>query len=86
MRALARGPIVVRFDWVVSDGESHPERTYLDRVSSEPNALQAGRSALQLAARGSIRLAAAWWRPVGPGESQAEGTEEWIRICSPGSA
>lgn len=81
---LASGPFVVRFDWIVSGGENHPPRSYLDCVSSESNALQAGLSTLHNATVGDVRVAAVWWRQVNPGESQAEGAQQWTRISLPG--
>jgi hypothetical protein len=75
--AIAKGPFMVKLEWVASGKERHPPVTYLEQLDSRATAIEKGMGILSRVQSLDLACVAAWWREVGPGESRESGRDGW---------
>jgi hypothetical protein len=68
--AIAKGPFMVKLEWVASAKERHPPVSYLDQLPSRATAIEKAMESLSRLQSLDLACVAAWWREVGPGESR----------------
>lgn len=85
----AKGPFIIKLQWVVSDREHHPPVSYLDQIPSRTTAIEKAMGSLTRQQSLDLACVAAWWREVAPGESRESGRDGWHlvgRNTAPGGA
>jgi hypothetical protein len=75
--SVAKGPFIVKLQWVVSEKEHHPPVSYLDQLASRATAIEKAMASLTRKQSLDLACVAAWWREVGTGECRESGQDGW---------